>query len=272
MIDTRIEQAVEFINNANGILITAGAGIGVDSGLPDFRGHEGFWKAYPHFKDKNMTFIDVASAPNFESIPEQAWGFYGHRTNLYKNTIPHHGFDLLKEIINLKNDNYFVFTSNVDGQFQKAGYDDKRIIECHGSIHHLQCTLPCMPSSWKNEHSYSVDENTGTLLSEIPDCIFCGNTARPNILMFDDNDWDNSRYHSQKSRYDKWLADNSNFVVIEIGAGNAIPTVRCESRLHKQPIIRINLRDSNLVKAEGVSLGMTALEAVKEIHTKLFCS
>jgi len=266
MLDSELQRAVGYINEAGAILITAGAGIGVDSGLPDFRGNKGFWKAYPHFKDQNMSFVDAASALMFETLPELSWGFYGHRTNLYRETAPHMGFNLLKDIIKLKENNYFIFTSNVDGQFQKAGFDENRIIECHGSIHHLQCTLPCISSSWKNELSYKIDDNTGTLLSETPDCIFCGNTARPNILMFDDNNWDSSRYYSQKSLYDKWLNENDNFVVIEIGAGNAIPTVRCESRKHKKPIIRINLRDSKLSWAKGVSLEMTALEAIQKIY------
>ena len=42
-----IEQAASLIKDADGLLITAGAGMGVDSGLPDFRGREGFWRAYP---------------------------------------------------------------------------------------------------------------------------------------------------------------------------------------------------------------------------------
>jgi hypothetical protein len=44
-----ISQAARAIQKADAVLITAGAGMGVDSGLPDFRGDEGFWKAYPPF-------------------------------------------------------------------------------------------------------------------------------------------------------------------------------------------------------------------------------
>ena len=49
-----ILQAKEIIKNADAIVITAGAGMGVDSGLPDFRGDQGFWKAYPPLKDKDL--------------------------------------------------------------------------------------------------------------------------------------------------------------------------------------------------------------------------
>lgn len=41
-----------------------------------------------------------------------------------------------------------VFTSNIDGQFQKAGFDEAFIHECHGSIHYMQCLLPCCNAIW----------------------------------------------------------------------------------------------------------------------------
>ena len=56
-----IERAAEAIARATALLITAGAGMGVDSGLPDFRGDEGFWKAYPPFREKGLRFVDLAN-------------------------------------------------------------------------------------------------------------------------------------------------------------------------------------------------------------------
>ena len=56
-----ILQAKDIIKNADAIVITAGAGMGVDSGLPDFRGDQGFWKAYPPLKDKDLGFTDIAN-------------------------------------------------------------------------------------------------------------------------------------------------------------------------------------------------------------------
>ncbi|NIU09105.1 MAG: NAD-dependent deacetylase, partial [Phycisphaerae bacterium] len=56
---------------------------------------------------------------------------------------PHDGFHKLLQIAEQKRGGYFVFTSNVDGQFQKAGYHEKQVEECHGSIHHFQCVTPC---------------------------------------------------------------------------------------------------------------------------------
>lgn len=109
----KLNDIKQIINEAEAVLITGGAGMGVDSGLPDFRGNEGFWNAYPIAKKLNLGFQDLANPHWFEVNPFLAWAFYGHRYNLYKNTIPHDGFKMLLDLIKSKNDNYFVFTSNV---------------------------------------------------------------------------------------------------------------------------------------------------------------
>ncbi len=155
----QIAMAAKLIKEADAILITAGAGMGVDSGLPDFRGDEGFWNAYPALAKTNVKFYEIANPSNFERNPKLAWGFYGHRLNLYRNTKPHAGFRMLRELAATKEHGYFVFTSNVDGHFRKAGFDPKRICECHGSIHHLQCINGCLHHIWDaGEFFPEVDE------------------------------------------------------------------------------------------------------------------
>ena len=63
--------------------------MGVDSGLPDFRGEHGFWKAYPALGRAKISFDSIASPEAFEKNPRLAWGFYGHRLKLYRETVPH---------------------------------------------------------------------------------------------------------------------------------------------------------------------------------------
>ena len=78
-------KAAEIILQADCIVIAAGAGMGVDSGLPDFRGTEGFWRAYPALRAAGLDFISVASPRTFRDDPTLAWGFYGHRLALYRD-------------------------------------------------------------------------------------------------------------------------------------------------------------------------------------------
>ncbi len=55
-LDEVLARAVQWLRDADGLLITAGAGMGVDSGLPDFRGAEGFWRAYPALQAEGVCF------------------------------------------------------------------------------------------------------------------------------------------------------------------------------------------------------------------------
>lgn len=71
--------AKKLIDQSQSMLITAGAGIGIDSGLPDFRGKQGFWKAYPYFEKAGMSLYDAANPAFFRSNPTKFWYFYGHR-------------------------------------------------------------------------------------------------------------------------------------------------------------------------------------------------
>src|SRR3989338_2408963 len=129
MSESDFQRCARLISSATGLLVTAGAGMGVDSGLPDFRGSAGFWNHYPALGRQGIGFTDIANPAAFRASPELAWGFYGHRLNLYRETIPHQGFAILREIGGNMPDGLFVFTSNVDGQFQKAGFDHGHICE-----------------------------------------------------------------------------------------------------------------------------------------------
>ncbi len=64
-----IAHAAELIESADALIIAAGAGMGVDSGLPDFRGNEGFWKAYPALARARLEFTRIASPSAFERNP-----------------------------------------------------------------------------------------------------------------------------------------------------------------------------------------------------------
>lgn len=269
----KYKKAADAIKRARAIIITAGAGMGVDSGLPDFRGDKGFWKAYPMYEHLGIDFIDAANPAHFARDPAFGWGFYGHRTNLYRETVPHVGFQLLLDWIEHYHLDYFVVTSNVDGQFQKAGFDENKIYEVHGSIHHLQCIKPCSMAIWANNENIVVDQST-MRAQNISKCPNCGDVARPNILMFGDFSWISMRTGYQEDNFEGFKKHYRNvpFVVVEIGAGTAIPTIRMLSeRLgsrYKATVIRINPREPN-IGAPHISFDCGALEGLVGINTAL---
>jgi NAD-dependent SIR2 family protein deacetylase len=273
-IDEKIKFAARSVKSADALLITAGAGMGVDSGLPDFRGKEGFWNAYPAIAKLGLRFEEMADPAWFRKSPGLAWAFYGHRLNLYSDAIPHGGFQQLLELGSKKPQSYFVFTSNVDGQFQKAGFASERIVECHGSIHHFQCITPCSDALWvAGEERLAVDEQMFQAAEPLPKCGKCGGMARPNILMFNDGRWVGSRTHTQHIWFERWLnrleKTAARLVVIELGAGAAVPTVRhaSESVLRKlnSTLIRINPRE-DVVPAGHLGIPLGAAEAMRRIY------
>jgi NAD-dependent SIR2 family protein deacetylase len=267
-------KARDAIEGADAILISAGAGMGVDSGLPDFRGDDGFWRAYPPLKELGLKFHDIANPIWFEKDPKMAWGFYGHRLNLYRATNPHYGFDILKKLVEFKKDNYFIFTSNVDGQFQKAGFNEDKIIEVHGSIHHNQCSENCSEGIWSNEDlKVDVDLESFLITSDLPTCSSCSKLARPNIMMFGDWAFNQKRSLSQQVKLQSWVRDNvvnkNKIVIIEIGAGKDVPTVRNFSddimNQYDASLIRINPRDYD-GNTGTIQIPLGALEALEKIY------
>ncbi len=270
IIQDDIARAAELVASANALIVAAGAGMGVDSGLPDFRGKEGFWKAYPALGHAGIEFYAIASPAAFESVPRQGWGFYGHRLGLYRQTVPHAGFEILKRWGEQMPQGYTVFTSNVDGQFQKAGFDSLHIYECHGSIHHLQCLHPCSDAIWGAESfAPDVDESACLLINEPPTCPKCAGLARPNVLMFGDWGWNSARSTHQSRRLDQWLDRVDRPVVVEIGAGNAIPSVRHFSLRIVQEyggrLIRINPDDAEVPTSLDVGFATGALACLQTI-------
>ena len=270
-ITDQLEAAARAIREADALVVTAGAGLGVDSGLPDFRGTAGFWRAYPPFAKLGLRFEQLANPAWFADDPHLAWGFYGQRLNLYRSTPPHAGFGVLLRWGRAKRAGWFVFTSNVDGHFQRAGFPEEAAAECHGSVHHFQCAAPCGDEIWPaGAEPIGVDEGTMRAADPLPRCPHCGGMARPNVLMFGDPFWAEGRSGAQLDRYRGWLerVGSATLVVVECGAGSAVPTVRRESeRLARRPgatLVRVNPREPE-VPPGHIGLPLSAADALKRL-------
>ena len=269
-----IAAAAALVQQADFLLIAAGAGMGVDSGLPDFRGQEGFWRAYPALRQGRLDFSSVASPSAFRSQPRLAWGFYGHRLKLYRNTVPNPTFSILKGWGEHMENGYGVFTSNVDGQFQLAGFPDSAIEECHGSIHRLQCINACTTNTWPATSFHPDTDDARCLLAgALPLCPQCGAIARPNILIFGDSEWIPDVTEHQHTRLSKSVGKARRPLVVEIGAGTSIPSVRHFSesvaRYRGGSLIRINVREPNVSGSRDIGLAATGMDAVLAINAAL---
>ena len=153
-----------------------------------------------------------------------------------------------------------MFTSNVDGHYIKAGFPEDRVVECHGSIHYLQALDARRTAAlWPAAPQLSLLRvDKATFLADADTLPYCPPEsgvaegqcalARPNILMFGDYGFVPTRTDAQEACHEAWLATlprRARIVVIEVGAGLAVPSVRhaSESILDDFPratLLRIN--------------------------------
>jgi len=275
--DAAIARAAEAIARADALLVTAGAGMGVDSGLPDFRGDAGFWRAYPPYQRLGLSFVDLANPRWFDEDASLAWGFYGHRLNLYRATAPHDGFARLRAWMAARPHGGYVLTSNVDGQFQRAGFEPGRLVECHGAIDVWQCRGDCGAGLFDAPASeLAVDPETFRASSPLPACPRCAGPARPNVLMFGDGAWDETRTMAQQRGLERWLvalgAARARLTIVECGAGTAVPTIRAtgEALAHRMgaTLIRINPREPH-GPTGAISIPLGAADALARIDAIL---
>jgi NAD-dependent SIR2 family protein deacetylase len=264
---TEYKKIRDWLNAAKSMVITAGAGMGVDSGLPDFRGKDGQWGVLE--AEFGRSVLDIANPKLFIENPKHAWKIYASRLIEYTNTEAHAGFQILRKWIKQFELDYFILTSNVDNQFQKAGFSQSKIRELHGSIFYLQCSVPCSDKIWRhtiNLETVLADIETGSF----PLCPNCGSISRPNVYMFRDAEYLPQRSNEQKARFRDFLkSDNKQpIIVFEIGSGPHVQTIRQKTRMlgihYNAKIVRINPENSR-IKEPHIGISKGALEALSRI-------
>ncbi len=265
-----VSKAATAIRNADAILITAGAGASVDSNLPDFRSSGGIANNLPVLDKLGMSYRQLCDSQLFIDTPELAWGFFGYMHKMFLSQEPHYGYTILRKIFELKNKPAFVYTSNVDGYFLRAGFPSSSIYEIHGSSHFLQCAKKCTNEVWfGNNEDIQIDKDTFRATGNLPACRHCNESARPNILMFSEGGLASERIYSQHNAYRKWSEKTRGLdvIVIEAGAGKELDFVRAEGSEYGG-IIRIN-PEPEQAKKGVIHLQCNALPALTAIAYEL---
>src|SRR3569623_3644148 len=174
--DRDLHRAANVIRNADALLIAAGAGMGVDSGLPAVRGAGGFAEAYPEYARRGITYESLMRPAALEDDERLAWGYYARCIRAYRAARPPAGFAILRRWASRCPGRAFVYTSNVDEQFQAAGFDPQHVMECHGSALRLQCARLCGEHLWPADQAAALeaDPATGRAAGGLPVCPKCG--------------------------------------------------------------------------------------------------
>ena len=218
-----MKEIATLINEAEAILVFAGAGMSADSNLTTYKDTEGFYRDYPLYRELNKSYVSMMSYEGLMTDLYAAWGYFAHQYKLYTNAQPHEGYQKLLALCQAKED-YFIVTTNVDGLFKKAGFATGKIHEVHGMIHALQCSIPCSRMTWYTEGlNVEIDYSTMKALDHLPLCPQCGFVSRPNICMYGDTDetyvWEAADKNAK--RFQEWRRQNKHkkVLIFEIGVG-----------------------------------------------------
>ena len=236
------------LQSANHIFIGAGAGMSVDSGLPDFQ---------------SQGILHSIGEKEFLQNPLKNWKDLEKRRLLYRETQPHQGYQDLLNFLNTKK-SYFIYTSNVDGHFVQSGFFKRKVFEIHGNIHYRQC------SDFLCERPlYLVDDEYDDGFEDYL-CERCGAVTRPNVVFDVDTGWDSSRADLQKQHFDQWMqsVDSTQVLAIELGAGVLKQSIRIQSERFPK-LIRVNLTDWLVDPPE--SARMKGIEETEKIGLKMSC-
>jgi NAD-dependent SIR2 family protein deacetylase len=242
--------------------------MGVDSGLPDFRGTEGFWRAYPALGTAEIRFEESLRRRVFGAIqrshgPSTGIGWIciaALNRTVASTSCVLGGKDALRRVRIHEQRRW---------TFPEGGTED-RVAECHGSIHWLQCVDECSRRTWPADDVVPVlDERNFRLSSPVPICPSCGAVARPNILMFNDSHWVEDRTNQQIRHLETWIEQCQKLVAVEVGAGRAITTVRRFGEHYADRLICINPRDFKISEDRGVEIAGAALNPLERIEMLL---
>jgi len=287
-----VNEAATHILEADALLFVTGAGAGVDMGLPDFRSSNKFWEELGH--PDISKYEDASDNKWFDLDPGLAWGLNYHQLAMYRTAEVHEGYAALLQIAQMKGGNYFCYTSNIDGVLQRSGFDENKVREVHGNIHRLQCTqgYNCKDSHgevtnpWQANIVLEYDGDTFRAEAPFPRCPNCGALARPNVWFCTDSKyvlWKQSGVIG--NAYCEWLdsLEGKKVVVLEFGAGLAIPSARVEAEetvtRFRGVLIRVNPVDHMVPVQDGendcgfegkaISIPMGMSNAMKEIKKRI---
>ena len=215
------------IEKSDYILIGAGAGLSVSAGF-SYDG-ERFDKYFSEYKDRyGLTDMYSAGFYNYPTL-EDFWGYFSLLVYVNRYDIPADETHLnLLEII--KNKNYFVITTNVDGRFEEAKFDKEKLFKVQGDYSLFQCSLPCKQETFYNEKEIRemVKSRKDLKIPKelIPKCPHCGRNMSMNLRCDNTFVQDDNWYYSM-DRYKKFLDEskNKNILFLELGVGYNTPAI-----------------------------------------------
>lgn len=228
-----------------------GAGISAESGIPTFRGPEGFWTV----GSRNYRPEELATRRAFETMPREIWAWYLGRLQACRDAEPNAGHRALAKLAKVLTPRRFsLITQNVDGLHARSGIEGDCLYEIHGNIQRMRCFSECTDSvrplpefSDPGSGGSVSDQDWGRLQCEV-----CGSVMRPHVLWFDE--YYEERYYRSESALATLERANLLLVVGTSGA-TTLPAMAVEYALRTDmAIIEVNTERSvftDAIEASG---------------------
>ncbi|MDU7026918.1 MAG: Sir2 family NAD-dependent protein deacetylase [Clostridiales bacterium] len=222
-----IDKLRSALAQADTVIIGAGAGLSTSAGFV-YTG-ERFQENFHGFAEK-YHFNDMYSGGFYPyDTLEEHWAYWSRYIWINRYTqAPKPVYDQLFDLV--KDKDYFVLTTNVDHQFQKAGFDKKRLFYTQGDYGLFQCSEPCCQKTYDNEEivrqmvEQQRDMRVPTEL--IPHCPVCGKPMNMN-LRADNTFAQDEGWHKAAERYSEFLRrhENTKVLFLELGTGMNTPSI-----------------------------------------------
>ena len=257
---TEIEKLRKALREADAVVVGAGAGLSTAAGFT-YSG-ERFQQHFADFINK-YGFTDMYSA-GFYPFPteEEKWAYWSR--HIYYNRYvpaPKPVYENLLKL--LKDKDYFVITTNVDHQFQKADFDKQRLFYTQGDYGLFQCAKPCHQKTYDNEEVVKrmiAEQMDLRIPSElVPKCPVCGGRMEVN-LRSDETFVEDEGWHAASERYADFIRRHlhDKILFLDLGSGGNTPIV------FKIPFIRWTMQNPNAIYAT-VNLGEAfTVDQIKE--------
>ncbi len=198
------------------VIVLTGAGISAESGIPTFRGPEGYWTV----SSKVYYPQELATRAAFERMPDEVWRWYLYRLGVCWRAEPNAAHQAVADLEAALGDRFLLITQNVDGLHLRAGNSHARTFEIHGSINFMRCARGCdavlypVPEplrTWWGRLERAPDRQPDHAAPELDaadrahlHCQACGGWMRPHVLWFDEYyDEKHYRYESSVTAADK---------------------------------------------------------------------
>ena len=261
----RTLKAKQIIANADYILIGAGAGLSTAGGF-EYSG-EKFEKYFKDFGDK-YGFKDMYSGGFYPyATEEERWAYWSRYVyiNRYLEQTSNKAYAKLFDLV--KDKEYFVITTNVDHQFQIAGFDKNKLFYTQGDYGLFQCSVPCHDKTYDNKELIEKmyrEQKDGKVPSDlIPKCPVCGRNMEMN-LRADDKFVQDAGWYEHAKLYQDFIdkLKGKKVVLIEIGVGYNTPAII------KYPFERMTYQNKNF---NLIRINKDYPIASEEISSKTIC-